>query len=393
MPIYKYPEIKFKNIEVSEMNREGSQPLAYINYNDVVRNVESKILIQSGKIRLTAHGIPPLHEKFAPTDEKREFMKIPLDPEQSTCVTLRKHLEAADEFFGSDEMMKKLFGKRADKYIYQPCVRTPQTIVDDDDDDDKKSKKENTSKIPRHDFCKMKFNMIVHDGKKILKTKVEKVVTANGKSQNKLIKPETITDLAEEIRLFSEVNFIFYYSKVWANTVPSQGSKFIPYGVGFKIMAIRFTPSANRGINVDGLEIMSEEDEADEDQPKNKMKSDKMKSDKMKADGKAKNKSKSNEEDEDIPDKKTSKKPAKKPAKKQAKDDEEPDGLDEDDEEEIRPKKKPKKATKVNDDVDDDEVAEEEQEEPEEEPEEPEEPDEEEEIKPKKKEKKTQRRN
>jgi len=152
-PIYRYDEIDFANVDISEFNTEGRQPLAYLNYHDKMRNASTKMLIQSKKIELTSHGIPSLDKEgekekgFYPTDAEREFIKIPLDPKQKNCMELRKHIAAADEYFGSDEMKKQLFGKRADEFEYNPCIRMPEKQDDkeddnDDDDEDKPKKKE-----------------------------------------------------------------------------------------------------------------------------------------------------------------------------------------------------------------------------------------------------------
>lgn len=277
-PIYRYNNIKFDNVIVSDLNKEGSQPLAYINYRDSTRgDATVKILVQSGKLKLVSHGIPPLDSErgdgktYYPTDEKREFIKIPLDPEQDTCVALRKFLEKVDLFFGSDDMKKKLFGKKANMYQYQSTIRTPQTNNnndndDDDDDDDsksskKKGKKNNGKKeYPIYDFCKMKFNVIKQGEGRVNKTKLKKV-DAGIKTQ---IKADTITEIAKEIRYLSEIKFIFYFNKVWANAAKAPGASFILYGVGFKVMAIEYTPSPNKGLNTDDIDFLSEEDEEEE---------------------------------------------------------------------------------------------------------------------------------
>ena len=58
--IYKCKDIKMGNVVVSEINRTGTQPMAYINYTDPKINSETKILVQSGKFKLTGGGIPRL---------------------------------------------------------------------------------------------------------------------------------------------------------------------------------------------------------------------------------------------------------------------------------------------------------------------------------------------
>jgi len=204
--VYKYSEIKFSNAEVSELNKSGTQHMAYINYNDSKLSTRNKILIQSGHIELTSHGIPPLDKKDAvkkyyPDNKSREFIKIPLDPKQPTCDELRKHLEAADKWAGTEEMRRKLFGSKWKKYVYSPSIKVPKSGDDDDDggedeeDESKKKKKKSKDKdeskprvrigkdgkeYPIMDYVKMKFNIIPvkKDDKedRIIKTKIKKVL-------------------------------------------------------------------------------------------------------------------------------------------------------------------------------------------------------------------------
>lgn len=290
-PIYRYKDVKFEHAEVSDLNKEGSQPLAYINYADPDRKANTKILVQSGKIKITSHGIPQLDKEgsnnnYYPDDSKREFIKIPLDPEQPPCVELRKHIEAAEEWAGSEEMRIKLFGKKkADKYQFLPCIKTPQKSEDNDDDDDddeenddnqdnEKSKKQkkgkkgddNKKKRPVIDYVKMKFNMI-GDNKtgRINKTKLTKV---EGKQKTRVI-ANTVTEIANEVTFRSEIKFIFYYNKIWVNKTAAQGSTKIMYGLGFKIMAIEYTPGSGSSLNTETIEFLSDDDDENQDNEEN----------------------------------------------------------------------------------------------------------------------------
>ena len=258
--IYRVDDISFNNVEVSDLNMTGQQPIAYINYRD--SNNRNKILIQTDKFRLTSHGIPRIHEQYYPTDDKREFIKIPIDDngdnQQHACAVLRKHFVAADKFFGSNELRQKLFGKKEKKYEYQPILRTPVKFDNDDDDDDdnNKNNKKNGDKkqYPVVDFCKMKFNVVKQDKDRIIRTKFTKIV--NGEKEP--FKPHTITEIAAELTWNTEMRCIFYYSKIWANKTPLNGSKFILYGVGIKVMSIGYTPVISHHIKPEDLEFLSE---------------------------------------------------------------------------------------------------------------------------------------
>lgn len=397
--IYRYKDVNFENATVSELNKEGSQPLAYINYENQTLNAKTKILVQSGKIKITSHGIPSLDKEgsknnYYPDDSKREFIKVPLDPEQPACRELKAHLEAADKWAGSEEMKKKLFGKRSSKYQYQSCIKTPQKSDDadndddDDDDDDNKKKKgkkvkndkENKKEYPIIDYVKMKFNVIAQEKGRINKTKLKKIEGMN----KTVVHADTITQVANEINFLSEIKFIFYYNKIWANKTPAQGATMITYGIGFKIMAIEYTPNASKGLNSADIDFLPEEEDdeevnANEGKTKNNKSQKKLDDDdddntddneenngKLGKESKtkeisdkknSKNKKNSNEDEEndeendegkndETPDEddisvKKSKKNSDKKSKKSSKNSDEDEEVDEEEEEEeIKPKKK-----------------------------------------------------
>ena len=373
-PVYRYKDVNFANAEVSELNKEGRQPLAYINNKDPVRNAETKILVQTEKIKITSHGIPQLDKEdkddgFYPDDSKREFIKVPLDPEQPACVNLRKHLEGADAWAGSSAMRKKLFGKRADEYQYQPSIKTPQKPKNDDDDDDDKPKKGKGKNVkggvqkkeyPIIDYVKMKFNVVTEGKGRVNKTKLKKV---DGKTKT-IVKADTITEVANEVNFLSECRFVFYYNKIWANKTPAQGATKIVYGLGFKVMAIEYTPGAKKGFGSADIDFLSEEDE-DEEKPAKKTTNSKGKP-APKLDDSDDDENNEEDEDDDKPKKGTDKSKPKVESKGKGKNSKKADSEDEDndeaddDEEEISAKKaSPKKGTdkkskKADDDEEDD---------------------------------------
>lgn len=366
-PIYRYNKINFKNLEITELKTDSSQPIAFINYNDETLNSSTRMLVQTGKIKLTGHGIPKLDKadsktNYYPTDDKREFIKIPLDSNQQSCVELRKHLELADEWAGSDEMRKKLFGKKANKYQYSPCIKTPQTF--NDEDEDESDKKKEKSKYPIIDYVKMKFNISIENNSRINRTKLVKV------SDNKktTVEANTITEIANQIHFLSEIKCIFHYMKIWANKTPGQGATKIMYGLGFKIMSIEFTPGINKMLDPDDLEFSSDKEEDikvdDDDEVKKitkkvnkvKIQEDNSDDEKVKKGGKKEvkksNKVKIQEndsEDEDFSEeiKEVKNKKSKKELPKKDEDEDEDEDDEDEDEEEIKPKKVKSKTSKA----------------------------------------------
>jgi len=270
LPIYRLKQINFDNVDLSPLNKaKGQQPISYINYQDPVLNAETKLLFQARKIKLKYHGIPRLNEEDPrfDSDEKRDYIKVPIDPEQDNCVELGEMLTAADAYFGSEDVKTKLFGKNAAKYEYQPCRKTPQPKEDDDEDDTKTKKaKAHSDDKPRPiiDYCKFKFDtMKKGTGKNVTKINKTKLVRIEGKRRIP-VQAVTITDIANEITYQSDITFIGYFSKVWANEQPLPGSKKRMYGVGLKMMAVEYVRAISKSIKSEDLELLPEEDEDDE---------------------------------------------------------------------------------------------------------------------------------
>ncbi|AVL94693.1 hypothetical protein ma307 [Moumouvirus australiensis] len=368
VPIYRYKNVDFQNMDISDLKKGEGQPICYLNYKDE-KHGETKLLVQTGEIKITDGGVPGKHPKYYPTDDKREFIKVPLDDSQPACVELRKHLERADEYFGSDSVRMQVFGKKAGSYQYQPLIRTPQEQDNDDEDNKKKGDKE---KKPRHDFVKLKFNMVGSEENRANKTKLLEL--NNGKKEP--VKADTITEIYNHIKFLSEVKIIFYYAKLWANTSKAQGASKILYGVGLKAMVIQFTPNKGKGIDMDTLEFDETDDDNDDEnnnvspkkspsKSKSKLDDDddddddndddnneddneedeepEVKQDKKSSKKKVVEEDNEDEEEEEQPkskkkDDKKSKKPVKKSSKKVESEDDE-----EEEEEEVKPKKRTSK--------------------------------------------------
>jgi hypothetical protein len=263
--IYRYKDINFSNVEISELNKTGKQPLSYIYYNDpAYPNSQRKLLLQSGWIKLTHYGIPPLDTErgFYTEDSQREFIKIPLDPRQDSCRDLRNHLEDADEWAGSSEIRKKLLGNYANNYEYQSCIRTPQLIESfGEDDNDGKKDVENDSPV---NYVKMKFNVVTNENKdRINQTKL---IRRNRDNTRTTVVAKSITEIANEIKYLSEIRFIFMYSKIWVNMTKLRGANKLLYGIGLKIMAIEYIPNNNKSINVDSIDFRLSDDEDDKEE-------------------------------------------------------------------------------------------------------------------------------
>ena len=255
--IYKYSEVNFDNIEISEWNRDNRQPTAYINYSDEKLKATTKFIIQTDKIKITNHGIPRLSDKsdgYYKSDVDREFCKIPLDNTQANCNKLRAFFEKFDEWLGSAKMRKQLFGNNSKKFTYSPCIKTPVQPTNFDEDD-KKERKD----FPIVDFLKAKFNIVPVDDNRECRTRI---IKADGSGKEE-VQCSTITEVAELVSRGSLCKFILYLTRIWHARSPFAGSKELLYGASFKIMAIEVNPAPP--VSIKSESIMFRDDSDDED--------------------------------------------------------------------------------------------------------------------------------
>ena len=265
--IHRYADVNMKNLDISDLQVEGTQPIAYVKYNHNVRKSKIPLYVRSGVIKISSHGIPKIQEPHCPDDTKREFIKVPLDLSQKTCAELHEFLVRVDEYMASDEVSKKLFGaKKSSEYTYHKCIREPQEL---DDFGKGESKKFDGPKI---NFAKMHFHFSnPNAGKKDKKekfdksnrklaTKFTKIEKIDGKNSKKRVEFDSITKVAECLNRNAEIKFVFYFSKIWVMQAKKE------YGVGFKIMACNFIPGISNAINPDDIEISDEDDDEDDDE-------------------------------------------------------------------------------------------------------------------------------
>ena len=345
IPIYRYSEIDFSRIKlIKPPKSDVANSVMFVNYSDPVRKANTTLYVQSGRIKITSYGIPRLTgpdykgTMKVETDKDREFIKIPLDGNQPPCRELRKHLEDADQWAGSDSVKSQVLGNRKDKdkYSYVPCIKSSSPKEDEPD------------QVPM-ESVKFKFRMETGENKEsINKTSLRRI---EGKDK-KEVKADTITEVAKEITFLSEVRFVFNYSKMWVFPATKQ------YGIGFKIITIDYVKAERIGIP-NNLVCIDEDDDVEREQPK-KIQSRKPLLLKMDSDNEdepeekpKKSSKKKNESDEDEPEEK----PKKSSKKKNESDEDEPEekpkksSKKKNESDEDEPEEKPKKSSKKKDEV------------------------------------------
>lgn len=341
--IYRYNEIDFDNVDVGDLqekNKDGvkiDQPFALIKYNDPQTQIPTRMFVQNGDIKITSGGVPGYHERYYPTDDKRENLSLPLDPEQKEPTRkLREFATAVDKFFSTKEVKDKvvmplckksngtLNEEKFKKYKYSPWIKIAKKKDDSSEDDEPKKRK-----IVVHDSVRMKFHMLKDgDVRKNLMT-IKRVV---GKEKIPVAAPTT-ADVFPLITLGTTVRSVISIAKIWVNRNPLAGADHILYGVTIKVMAINYTPSV-RGAKMPSKFTMRESSSDDDD-----TKLDKSSSDKKSTKSASDKKKKSDSASEDEPVKPSQKKNTKK-------------GSDSEDE----PVKPSKKNTKQNSDSEDEPI-------------------------------------
>ena len=223
--------IDFSQSEYFYLKNGCSKQLTYIIRN--IYNTGYSTAIQPGPIRLTSFGIPRIHEDYCPDDTRRGFIKIPIDVNQKSCSEFRDFLSRADDYFGSIEFKKKIFGSKYDRYEYQPMIRAPQEY---DDDIRVCYKVENVN---------VKF-MMKYDSNGIKTGETTTII----KNNNKILPTKTITDITKYIRFNTTINPTIIIHKIWAGKAPCPGAKFISYGVGLIVSEINIGQALNNYIDL-----------------------------------------------------------------------------------------------------------------------------------------------
>ncbi|CAH6420954.1 Hypothetical protein MVR_LOCUS216 [uncultured virus] len=244
--VLRYKDIKFTNVEASDMNRE-KQPLSYIKHNG------ARLLVQADWINLEYHGIPLLAndehpDRYHKDDSTRGFIKIPLDPKQKACRELRAHLEAADKWAQSSTLKKKLFGDKAKDHNYMSLIKTPEPIEE--------SKKKPGKDYPIIDYVKMRFHTEFPSG--VMATRLNRVDKDKKRTP---ITVETVTDIANDVGYKSNIKFVFYYPKIWADKTKQNGANFYRYSLSLKVMVIDFEPNEKMGGGGGDVDCLDSDDE------------------------------------------------------------------------------------------------------------------------------------
>jgi len=256
-PVY-CPNFSVDNFSYTEMEidneRNKAQMIAYPRYNHPGKG-ENSFIFQTDWIQLTQYGLPRKGVNpgdFYMDDKERTFLKIPLDPNQESCVQLENMLQEIDdhneankaEIFKSFAASKKTTGAKAAKlFTYQSIVRSPQ--VDDDfgnlgGDGEKKEK---------FKYCKMQFTTSYPDRNITSGVFIRKEGADVPKNERVTeVNVSTASDLeAEGLGWGAKVRMIVMVNKLWAAKSKNAQTKTRGFGVTMKILQLEVVPREKSG--------------------------------------------------------------------------------------------------------------------------------------------------
>jgi hypothetical protein len=383
--IKRLDESDFQDIEYVE-----SQLLASVNYKNKNSDVDEKLIFVTPWVKHNVHGIPKIHEKYYPTDEKRSFIKFPLDEKNVPAVKpLINMLKKVDKRYDSKEWKQKKFGSD-DNYTYSALVRKPKPpktpVVKGKEKEQKKPEKKfdngidylntlffrgkftydysqsknTSSKGKKKDSDKEKNkkkkksddsdsddeSSPKDDTKRPLNVRVYHTTIDKGKKKRKIVPVKTMTDVYNALPWNSEYRMVGELYRMWQNKQTDTYEKYL-YGPTVKVLVLEIKPAKGGPASNNSDKIMLSSDDESDDNMKNNKKSAKNDSDVSDDDS---NKSSKNKLTNNDSDSKKKKKPANDDSDddKNKKKQDDDDSNDDDDDDDDKKKKKP-----TNDDSDD----------------------------------------
>lgn len=261
-----FSKFNIKNLSFSPLEkneRSKAQKIAYPRYS-VGDGRPSNFVFQTPALSLNQYGIPSLGE-FYKDDSARDFIKVPLDPNNKDAMALQKMFEAIDEMVGETHK-KEILGKNHGKFAYSPLVKTPVEKLDDDDEDnEKKSNKKGAQE--KFKYFKARISTDFETKRVTTLTYLKLKESKDGKKREKLENIETITDLASVIVYKSTIRMVIMANKLWAANAPDKSGKY-GYGISLRIIQVEVDTAENgnssikNSFNTDAF--IDEEDDAEE---------------------------------------------------------------------------------------------------------------------------------
>jgi hypothetical protein len=224
-----------------------SQKHAFITYND------QKLAIQTPEFLTEGYGIPR-EGPFYATAKSRAFYKLPFCHERrqfpeelryDAIEEMYQKFQGVDQLLDTTEFRLKLFGeKNADKYEYQPLVRSGKR------DDD-----EEPGKYYRPPYTKVKLEL-AHDTEKPLFRLFDKTPT---KRQEVVL--SNFEEALDYMRYLTKHRMVIVFHKLYAMKT-TAGNEKRKYGIILKAVAVECSnKSAPPGLSNNSIDMFIDDDE------------------------------------------------------------------------------------------------------------------------------------
>lgn len=226
----------FSFTEIGENERSKAQLISYPRYND------SQFVFQTPEFQITQYGLPDLGE-FCKTDNDRNYIKAPLDPDQQGCREIEEMLSKIDKYVQKNQntILGRYVSSKS-KYSFTTCVKEPQEPEElEDASDNKKERK------PKHKYWRAKFDLSYPEQKILTKVYVRRT-NENGQVTREQVPVTNATEMSEYLKWGSRIRMIVMMNKLWAEkTKKDPRSEFKNYGLTFKIMQLEIEPREKAG--------------------------------------------------------------------------------------------------------------------------------------------------
>ncbi len=265
---------KWSNTDIDfedEKNKNSNQFTCYgrYNYGKESSPVNNQLVFKTGPVKLVTYGIPQLGQ-YAKTDKERQYVKIPFDKTQESCVSLFKMFEALDSWAvkNKDKFFTGKLSKFAKIYDYTSIVRKPQEAIALDDDGDEEA----VAKKPQGEkplYAKLRISTNWQTGE------VDTTVFVREDGTPVKHEVKTVTDMAEVVTWQSTIQMICSCNKIWfGKSADKSGRR--QFGLSFKILQCEVTEKVSGGAKSDfssyafddSVQVETKEDEDEENTKK-----------------------------------------------------------------------------------------------------------------------------
>ena len=236
---------------------ESLRLASFINYKYPRRENPTNLNIKvKGELELSLErgggGIPPHHETWAPTDDKRQFIRVYLVPGDPACDQIRESVNSYFEYAKANK--KQIMGANAKIYDINNPIKTkdtPDVVSDSDNENEKlKKKKDSKIKIPVYDYVKLRFEHVkgTDFNSPVIKTKIL-VRNLETRKLRRLQSPK-IDDVCQYFCLGCTYKVIFCIQKLSGALTKNPGAQNRMADIILTLKQLVITPSVNKPTNV-----------------------------------------------------------------------------------------------------------------------------------------------